>query len=99
VSLVPLVALSVWLGRRTTQQRLRGFGQGVAIAGNWALALTAVGAGIGVYEQATEPPIYVASDPYQEVYVETRSVGDGLVYRDDATLVTNLFPYGPDGQL
>ena len=93
-----LVALSVWLGRRTVQQRPRGVAHAAAVAANGALALTTVGAGIGIFEQATQPPIYVANDPYQEVYVETDPLEHGGVFRDGRQ-VTNLFAYGPDGQL
>ena len=100
VSVVPLVALSVWLGRRAQRQQPQGFAQVFAVTANAALALTAIGAAIGIYQQATtQSPIYVAHDPYQEVYVETSLTGDGVVYRSDGPRVTNLFPYGPDGQL
>lgn len=99
IAVLPLVAVSVWLGRRTVERRPQRTARGLAVAANGALALTAIGAAMGMFEQVTEPPVYMASDPYQEVYVDAGSVGDGMVYRADGTLVTNLFPYGPDGQL
>lgn len=101
---LPLTLVSVWLGRRSRGERSPGR-RVVEIAANGALVLTTLGVALAVVDRVDNPWVYVDSDPYQEVYVESTGYyeagpeSDGMVYRDDGTLVTNLFPYGPDGQL
>ncbi|TDD72059.1 hypothetical protein E1262_04950 [Jiangella aurantiaca] len=91
------VVASVWLGRRTAADEIRGRRLVAVQAANAALAIGGlVVAGVAVDYAARDRVQYVDGG-YD--YTGPAAYGGPGFYDENGTQVTNIFPYGPDGTL